>query len=47
MVGSCRYAGKPQVALLGSPAYYDRFGLTAYRPGLRGTFAYPGPFDGT
>lgn len=59
---------EPLVALLGSPAYYRRFGfrlsseyqiapprplwqphfqvrvLTAYQPGLRGTFAYPEPF---
>ena len=63
--------GEPLVALLGSPAYYRRFGfrlsgeygivpprpqwrphfqvrvLSAYRPGVRGTFAYPEPFDRT
>jgi len=62
---------EPLVALLGSPAYYGRFGfrrsdawgvapprpewqphfqvrlLSGYRPGLRGTFAYPEPFDRT
>jgi putative acetyltransferase len=60
---------EPLVGLLGSPAYYRRFGfrlsdeygiappvprwqphfqvrvLTAYRPDVRGTFAYPEPFD--
>ena len=62
---------EPLVALLGSPAYYCRFGfglssefgivpptsqwqphfqvrtLSAYKPSLRGTFAYSEPFDRT
>lgn len=69
VLGAGDALGEPLVALLGSPAYYGRFGfrpsgeygiepprrewgqhfqvraLSAYRAGLRGTFAYPGPFD--
>ena len=69
VLGAGDALGEPLVALLGSPAYYGRFGfrlsgeyqiqppvarwqphfqvraLTAYQPGLRGTFAYPEPFD--
>lgn len=69
VLGAGDALGEPLVALLGSPAYYGRFGfrlsseygiapprpewqphfqvrvLSAYRPGLRGTFAYPEPFD--
>jgi putative acetyltransferase len=71
VLGAADALGEPLVALLGSPAYYRRFGfrlsgeyrivpprpewqphfqvraLTAYHPGLHGTFAYPGPFDRT
>jgi len=71
VLGAADALGEPLVALLGSPAYYRRFGfrlsgeyrivpprpewqphfqvrvLTAYHPGLRGTFAYPGPFERT
>lgn len=71
VLGAGDALGEPLVALLGSPAYYCRFGfrlssefgivpprpqwqphfqvrvLTAYQPGLRGMFAYPGPFDRT
>jgi putative acetyltransferase len=71
VLGAGDALGEPLVALLGSPAYYNRFGfrlsgeygieppkpewrphfqvrvLSAYRPGLRGTFAYPEPFDRT
>jgi putative acetyltransferase len=69
VVGAADALGEPLIALLGSPAYYSRFGfrlsgdygivppspewrphfqvrvLTAYEPGVRGTFAYPSPFD--
>lgn len=69
ILGAADALGEPLVALLGSPAYYCRFGfrlgseyrivpprphwqphfqvrvLTAYEPGLSGTFAYPEPFD--
>ncbi len=71
VLGAADALGEPLVALLGSPAYYGRFGfrlsseyqitapkarwqphfqvrvLTAYQPGLRGTFAYPEPFART
>ena len=71
VLGAGDALGEPLVALLGSPAYYGRFGfrlsdtcgiapprpawqphfqvrlLSAYEPGLRGTFAYPEPFDRT
>jgi putative acetyltransferase len=71
VLGAGDALGEPLVALLGSPAYYCRFGfrlsgdyqidpprphwrphfqvrvLTAYEPGVRGTFAYPEPFDRT
>jgi putative acetyltransferase len=71
VLGAGDALGEPLVALLGSPAYYCRFGfrlsseyqilpprphwqphfqvrvLTAYRPGLCGTFTYPEPFDQT
>jgi putative acetyltransferase len=71
VIGACDALDEPLVALLGSPAYYSRFGfrlsgeygidpprpewrphfqvrvLSAYRPGLRGPFAYPEPFDRT
>jgi len=71
VLGAADALGEPLVALLGSPAYYRRFGfrlsgeyrivpprpewqphfqvraLTAYHPGLRGTFAYPEPFERT
>lgn len=71
VLGAGDALGEPLVALLGSPAYYGRFGfrlsgeygiepprpqwrphfqvrvLSAYRPGLRGTFAYAEPFDRT
>jgi putative acetyltransferase len=71
VLGAGDALGEPLVALLGSPAYYSRFGfrltselgiapprpewqphfqvrtLSAYQPGLRGTFAYPEPFDRT
>jgi putative acetyltransferase len=71
VLGAGDALGEPLVALLGSPAYYRRFGfrlsgdyqidpprpqwrphfqvrvLTAYQPGLRGTFRYPEPFDRT
>jgi putative acetyltransferase len=71
VLGAADALGEPLVALLGSPAYYGRFGfrlsgeyrivpprpqwrphfqvrsLTAYHPGLRGTFAYPEPFERT
>jgi putative acetyltransferase len=69
VLGAADALGEPLVALLGSTAYYPRFGfrlgseygitpkeprwvphfqvrtLTAYRPGVRGSFAYPEPFD--
>jgi putative acetyltransferase len=69
VLGAADALGEPLVALLGSTAYYPRFGfrlareygispadphwephfqvrtLTAYRPHLRGPFAYPEPFD--
>ncbi|UPZ30343.1 N-acetyltransferase [Streptomyces sp. LRE541] len=69
VLGAADALGEPLVALLGSPAYYGRFGfrpatelgirppdpawgeyfqvrtLTAYEPGLRGTFGYAAPFD--
>ncbi|MFG2814423.1 GNAT family N-acetyltransferase [Streptomyces sp. NPDC048410] len=69
VLGAADATGEPLVALLGSPAYYSRFGfrpsteyaiappdpnwgdyfqlrpLTAYDPTVRGTFAYPEPFD--
>ena len=69
VLGAGDALGEPLVALLGSPAYYRRFGfrlsdeygiappvprwqphfqvrvLTGYRPEVRGTFAYPEPFD--
>ncbi|MGC5565012.1 GNAT family N-acetyltransferase [Streptomyces sp. FR-108] len=69
VLGAADALGEPLVALLGSPAYYGRFGfrpaadlgilapdpawgeyfqvrtLTAYDPGLRGTFRYAKPFD--
>jgi putative acetyltransferase len=69
VLGAADALGEPLVALLGSTAYYPRFGfrlaseygitpkeprwvpdfqvrtLTAYRPGLRGPFAYAEPFD--
>ena len=71
VLGAADALGEPLVALLGSPAFYRRFGfrlsgeykivpprpewqpyfqvrvLTAYHPGLRGTFAYPEPFERT
>ena len=71
VLGAAEALDEPLVALLGSPAYYRRFGfrlsgeygivpprpewrpyfqvraLAAYHPGLRGTFAYPEPFDRT
>ena len=71
VLGAGDALGEPLVALLGSPAYYRRFGfrlsdeygiapprpgwqphfqvrtLSAYRPEVRGTFAYPEPFDRT
>jgi putative acetyltransferase len=71
VLGAGDALGEPLVALLGSPAYYGRFGfrlsgeygiepprprwrphfqvrmLSACRPGPRGTFAYPEPFDRT
>ena len=71
VLGAADALGEPLVALLGSPAYYRRFGfrlsgeygivpprpewqpyfqvraLAAYHPGLRGTFAYPEPFERT
>jgi putative acetyltransferase len=71
VLGAGDALGEPLVALLGSPAYYGRFGfrlsgeygidpprprwrphfqvrvLSAYRPGVRGTFRYPEPFDRT
>ena len=71
VLGASDALGEPLVALLGSPAYYGRFGfrlsgeydieppkpqwrphfqvraLSACRPGLRGRFAYPEPFDRT
>lgn len=69
VLGAADALGEPLVALLGSPAYYARFGfrpsaeygitppvpewaahfqvrtLSAYDAGIRGTFAYPEPFD--
>ncbi|WP_329259706.1 N-acetyltransferase [Actinoallomurus sp. NBC_01490] len=69
VLGAADALGEPLVALLGSPAYYGRFGfrpsaeygitppvpawdthfqvraLSAYDAGVRGTFAYPEPFD--
>ena len=69
VLGAADALGEPLVALLGSTAYYRRFGfrlgrefgiapseprwvpdfqvrpLTAYRPAIRGPFAYPQPFD--
>ena len=69
VLGAADALDEPLVALLGSTAYYPRFGfrpareygirppepqwephfqvrtLTAYRPALRGPFAYPEPFD--
>ena len=69
VLGAADALGEPLVVLLGSAAYYARFGfrpareygispadprwephfqvrtLTAYRPNLRGPFAYPEPFD--
>ena len=69
VLGAADALDEPLVALVGSPAYYGRFGfrlggeygiapprpewrpyfqvrvLSAYRPGLRGTFAFPEPFD--
>jgi putative acetyltransferase len=71
VLGAGDALGEPLVALLGSPAYYRRFGfrlsdeygiappvprwqphfqvraLSAYRPEVRGMFAYPEPFDRT
>lgn len=71
VLGAADALDEPLVALLGSPAYYRRFGfrlsgeygiappvprwqphfqvrtLSAYRPEVRGTFAYPEPFDRT
>jgi putative acetyltransferase len=71
VLGAADALGEPLVALLGSTAYYRRFGfrlsgeygivpprpewlqhfqvraLAGYHPGLRGTFAYPEPFDRT
>jgi putative acetyltransferase len=68
-LGAADALGEPLVALLGSPAYYSRYGfhpstqygitapdpdygdyfqvrtLSAYRPTLRGTFAYAAPFN--
>jgi putative acetyltransferase len=69
VLGAADALGEPLVALLGSTAFYTRFGfrlgshypitpkvaewephfqvrtLTAFRPGTRGPFAYPEPFD--
>lgn len=71
VLGAADALDEPLVVLLGSTAYYRRFGfrlcgeyqivpprpqwqphfqvrpLTAYQPGLRGTFAYAEPFDRT
>lgn len=71
VLGASDALDEPLVALLGSPAYYRRFGfrlsdeygitppvprwkphfqvrvLTAYRPDVRGAFAYAEPFDRT
>lgn len=69
VLGAADALGEPLVVLLGSTAYYPRFGfrraseygitpkvaqwvphfqvrtLSAYRPEIRGSFAYPEPFD--